>query len=100
MDTNKKNTLPHPNNLTLTFQKKSPSLSPPKNLTAVFSIVNRTIKTEIKKIYDFLWLWSKKVHFLWLFIAIKFKLSLVITFMAFYDYVRTLIDCRVGVKYS
>ena len=35
--------------------------------------------------YDFLWLWSKKVHFLWLFMAIKFELSLVITFMAFYD---------------
>ena len=25
-------------------------------LTAVFSTVNRTIKTEIQKIYDFLWL--------------------------------------------
>ena len=37
-----------------------------------------------------LWLWSKKVYFLWLFIAIKFELSLVITFMAFYDCVRTL----------
>ena len=32
----------------------------------------------------------KKGPFSWLFIAIKFKLSLVITFMAFYDCVRTL----------
>ena len=30
MDTNKKNTFPHPNNSTFTFQKKSPSLSPPQ----------------------------------------------------------------------
>ena len=33
----------------------------------------------------------KKVHFLWLFVAIKFELSLVITFMAFHDCVRTLL---------
>ena len=32
----------------------------------------------------------KKGPFLWLFLAIKFQLSLVITFMAFYDCVRTL----------
>ena len=32
----------------------------------------------------------KKGPFLWLFMAIKFYLSLVITFMAFYDCVRTL----------
>ena len=59
-------------------------------LIEIFSSVNQTKKTEIQKIYDFLWLWSKKVHFLWLFIAIKFELSFVITFMAFYDCVRTL----------
>ena len=59
-------------------------------ISAVFSTVNRTIKTEVQKIYDLLWLWSKMVHFLWLFMAIKFELSLVITFMAFYDCVRTL----------
>ena len=40
--------------------------------------------------FDFLWLWSKKVHFLCVFMAIKFQLSLVIIFMAFYDCVRTL----------
>ena len=33
----------------------------------------------------------KKGPFLWLFMAIKFELSLVITFMAFYDCVRTLV---------
>ena len=32
----------------------------------------------------------KKDPFLWLFMAIKFELSLVVTFMAFYDCVRTL----------
>ena len=32
MDTNKKNTLPHPNNSTTTIQKKSPFLSSKKNL--------------------------------------------------------------------
>ena len=32
----------------------------------------------------------KNGPFLWLFMAIKFELSLVITFMAFYDCVRTL----------
>ena len=34
-------------------------------LIEIFSSVNQTKKTEIQKISDFLWLWSKKVHFLW-----------------------------------
>ena len=54
-------------------------------LTEIFSSVNQTNKTEIQKMYDFLWIWSKKVHFLWLFMAIKFELSLVVTFMAAYE---------------
>ena len=35
---------------------------------------------------------SKKVCFLWLFIAIKLEFGLFITFMAFYDCVRTLVN--------
>ena len=55
-------------------------------LIEIFSTVNQTKKTEIQKMYDF----GKKGPFLCLFMAIKIELSLVITFMAFYDCVRTL----------
>ena len=40
----------------------------------------------------------KKGLFLWLFMAIKFELSVVITFMAFYDCVRTLVVCKVRIN--
>ena len=55
-------------------------------LIEIFSSVNQTKKTEIQTIYDCYGFGQKRS----IFIAIKFELSLVITFMAFYDCVRTL----------
>ena len=64
-------------------------------LIEIFSSVNQTKKQKSRKFMNFLAFVKKGLFFM----AIKFEISLVITFMAFYDCVRTCcLDEFVGFK--